>query len=408
MENKIIELLNKQKRSDEISKILNIDKIKVDLFLIEYYYKCNPDPRRINIELIKSGIIDKNKNNKLSNIEIGNKYHFNSTIFGKILIKSGIKFRNSHYKNISILTKENIDIIINKFNQGITIKSIADDFDLNQDIISKLLKKYNIDTTPASFDIHIFDCIDTEEKAYWLGFLYADGSVSSKRNDVEISLKGFDIEHLYKFKKFVKSKKLPKLDIQNKYNRCRISLQNKYFKNILIKLGCIPNKSLILKHPILQKDLIRHFIRGYFDGDGCISYTYTNPGKSKKISISCKMLGTNNLLSWIQQILCELNINSYIRKDNNIFELSMSKNNSVKFSKFIYNNCNIYLTRKYERFLCFKHGINFAVQKSDFLDNDRAISVKAKNWIENNLNKKYNLVHVNTEIISESKESGKL
>lgn len=120
------------------------------------------------------------------------------------------------------------------------------------------------------------------------------------------------------------------------------------------------------------------------------------------------MLGTNNLLSWIQQILCELNINSYIRKDNNIFELSMSKNNSVKFSKFIYNNCNIYLTRKYERFLCFKHGINFAVQKSDFLDNDRAISVKTKNWIENNLNKKYNLVHVNTEIISESKESEKL
>lgn len=140
MENEIIELLNKQKKSDEISKILNIDKIKVDLFLIEYYYKCNPDPRRINIELIKSGIIDKNKNNKLSNIEIGNKYHFNSTIFGKILIKSGIKFRNSHYKNISILTKENIDIIINKFNRGITIKSIADDFNLNQDIISKLLK----------------------------------------------------------------------------------------------------------------------------------------------------------------------------------------------------------------------------------------------------------------------------
>lgn len=141
MENEIIELLNKQKKSDEISKILNIDKIKVDLFLIEYYYKCNPDPRRINIQLIKSGIIDKNKNNKLSNIEIGNKYHFNSTIFGKILIKSGIKFRNSHYKNISILTKENIDIIINKFNRGITIKSIADDFNLNQDIISKLLKK---------------------------------------------------------------------------------------------------------------------------------------------------------------------------------------------------------------------------------------------------------------------------
>ena len=50
----------------------------------------------------------------------------------------------------------------------------------------------------------------------------------------------------------VKQKLDPKFSTR-KYNRCRISLQNKYFKNILIKLGCIPNKSLILKHPILQK-----------------------------------------------------------------------------------------------------------------------------------------------------------
>jgi hypothetical protein len=50
---------------------------------------------------------------------------------------------------------------------------------------------------------HIFDCIDTEEKAYWLGFLYADGNISSNGHRLEIALSIKDLEHLSKFKNFL-------------------------------------------------------------------------------------------------------------------------------------------------------------------------------------------------------------
>ena len=62
-----------------------------------------------------------------------------------------------------------------------------------------------------------------------------------------------------------------------------------------------------------------------------------------------------------------------------------------------------FLNRKYERYLFFKNSNNFAVLKSDLKDHDRAISVKAKSWIKNNINIKFKTTHVNTEIINDLK-----
>ena len=68
-------------------------------------------------------------------------------------------------------------------------------------------------------------------------------------------------------------------------------VQNKHLWNILNSYGCTPRKSLTLKFPDIKifksKDLIRHFIRGYFDGDGCISFSNKDHTK-----IFCNILGT--------------------------------------------------------------------------------------------------------------------
>jgi hypothetical protein len=118
-------------------------------------------------------------------------------------------------------------------------------------------------------NIDIFQNIDTEEKAYWLGFLYADGCVHSQENKIELGLAEKDYEHLNKFRNFLQIKN--KIAYRDSTKSYRLSFRSKKSKQDLIALGYIPCKSLLLHFPNSQQVpdyLIKHFIRGYFDGDG--------------------------------------------------------------------------------------------------------------------------------------------
>ena len=205
------------------------------------------------------------------------------------------------------------------------------------------------------FNNKVFDSIDTEEKAYWLGFLYADGSVSAKDNHVELSLKVDDRNHLEKFKSFLDSKNPVRIGTAkcgNKiYSRCRFTATDLHFHNKLIELGCIPNKSLILKFPsrdiFTNKDLIKHFIRGYVDGDGCL--TYTRDGR-----LRVTIIGTKEFLKEIMALYPDI-FTSTFHKDkrhpnSNTYFITCSYNKADKFVTLLYTNATIYLDRKYNRF----------------------------------------------------------
>lgn len=90
--------------------------------------------------------------------------------------------------------------------------------------------------------------------------------------------------------------------------RCRWSVTNKHLWSTLNNLGCVPNKSLILTFPSIDifknKDLIRHFIRGYFDGDGCFSRTFYKD----EVFPKCSFLGTYEFISMVKTILEKNNI----------------------------------------------------------------------------------------------------
>ena len=130
------------------------------------------------------------------------------------------------------------------------------------------------------------------------------------------------------------------------------SIVNKHLKQTLIDLGCIPNKSLLLKNfpqidPIYNKD----FIRGYFDGDGCISIIKNKP----KISI----IGTEKFLSNIKNIIDKSKIKSSIcidkRMKNPMRVLNVSLTDGEKFLDYIYYNSSVFLNRKYKRYEFFKN-----------------------------------------------------
>lgn len=209
----------------------------------------------------------------------------------------------------------------------------------------------------SKFNEHIFDQIDSEEKAYWLGFIFADGYISSSpiRKGVksvyqfELSLGIKDIEHLNKFKRFMDYEK----DIITDGNRCRFVVTNKYLWTLLNELGCTPNKSLSLTFPDIPQNLVKHFIRGYFDGDGCISRHVHNTCVTPHI----ELLGTKQML---EQILLYSNISAKYKHDKRHSEetwsLEWSKQEGIDFINYLYQDCSIYLDRKYELYQFFKNG----------------------------------------------------
>ena len=105
--------------------------------------------------------------------------------------------------------------IIDLYNNGLSCSKIATQFGVTTVTISKHLKRSGIEIinkqNRTKFNESIFDIIDNEEKAYWLGFIFADGYISSSplrsdkksRYDFEISLKASDVDHLHKFNKFM-------------------------------------------------------------------------------------------------------------------------------------------------------------------------------------------------------------
>lgn len=129
-----------------------------------------------------------------------------------------------------------------------------------------------------------FDNIDTEEKAYVLGLLYADGNNNEERNSISLGLKETDKEILEKITALIQpTKPLQYVDVscsrkkegfENSQNQCRMVIASKHISHRLVKLGCGKAKTHILTFPTKEQvpsHLIRHFIRGYFDGDGSIS-----------------------------------------------------------------------------------------------------------------------------------------
>ena len=92
-----------------------------------------------------------------------------------------------------------------------------------------------------------FEKIDTEEKAYWLGFLYADGSVGSKEDKIELGLAEKDLKHIEKFKTFMNINN--KISYREKTKSYRMSFRSAQCKQDLINKGCVPKKIIDFKFP---------------------------------------------------------------------------------------------------------------------------------------------------------------
>lgn len=302
-------------------------------------------------------------------------------------IDMGKKIFDTTFPESNLTYKEKL---IELVKQGKSGKQISREMHIDYSNMHIWLRKLGINLpnyhNELKFDNTVFDTIDTEEKAYWLGFLYADGYVKPNGNTVELSLMGSDKEHLEKFKKFLKVKKNITLSSTTcngkQFLRCRLLVTDKHFHDNLISKGCIPNKSLILKFPnkaiFASENLIIPFIRGYVDGDGCVYYSSNNYSVFS-------IVGTKEFLQGIKDTFPNLFTNIYSkdkrRPDSNTYSISLGGEKSAKFGDILYANATIFLERKYNKFIEHKYDKRESFRRMHaFTEKQQLYFNRGSNW----------------------------
>lgn len=371
--NLILSLFSKENKTiKQIAEQLNISTVTVRKYLKENNLIQPKVPKYTQEQMRElAPELAKKYNSGTSLSQLSREYGVTGTTIGKYIRELGEEVYNKH-NYISYDIEEDIVPLVQ---QGMSLTKIAQKFSTSRNTLSKKLKELGYEVinhqNETKFNDKIFDKIDTEEKAYWLGFIYADGYIDSSPLDpnkkskyqFELSLKESDVKHLYKFNSFMQHNKnnikIGKVNLNDKtFFRCRWNVANKHLWETLNNYGCTPQKSLTLQFPeesvFKDKSLIRHFIRGYIDGDGCISHICSNSSKTH-LSPIISVLGTKEFLQKLQQLL---GVTGCMRLNNDsnqvTYALQFSSNISRYLCSLLYDNCTIYLDRKYSRAQFFK------------------------------------------------------
>lgn len=293
--------------------------------------------------------------NGLSMMEIDRQIGFPRKKLSLLLKEEGL-LRNFH-DGSSLVFKEKYDKtehlkIVDEYLNGKTMAKIAEENDMSDSKVGRIISYHNIKArdAPSFYKVNTnkFASVEDEETAYWLGFLYADGYISKGNTIIELCLSVKDEEHLVKFKDFIETTspiKVKKINLNDKeYIAKRLSICNKKIADNLESLGCHNNKGSTLVFPddsIVPPELLHHFMRGYFDGDGSVY-------KSKENQVYVSVIGNIQFITEYQNVLSSIGINkNKLRAQGKAFDMRFSGNKQYeKFKKYIYKDANIYLKRK--------------------------------------------------------------
>ncbi len=203
-----------------------------------------------------------------------------------------------------------------------------------------LIKKGKFSREKYNFDKSFFR-VYSQNLAYFLGIMYADGTIDVNRNQLDLTLKDKTI--LDSIVQAMNSN-FPVVRRGDLYN---LKICRKYIIEKLVSYGLTSNKTFTMSFPTVPKEYLFHFIRGYFDGDGHVrinnkSITVIFVSASKEFLTSMQ----NYLI--INQI--DSSITSQTVNKKNSFRLRIKTRSISEFRDLIYKDAIIYLQRKYEVF----------------------------------------------------------
>jgi len=217
-----------------------------------------------------------------------------------------------------------------------------------------------------TLDETYFDNIDSQEKAYWLGFLWADGNISrtAKRaagpNRLRLAQKWSEKDHMEKFRTAIASNApIARIPHEGNHDVAQLDINSRRICDALTKLG-YGKKDARTSIPNIPHDLVKHFIRGYFDGDGCLSIYTQTVRKWTILKHEWSITGNEDLLAAIQSILtadaattATTKLKAYTRSPHTRSLRYGKRDDIVKLYHYLYDNSSIYLDTKHTKFVDF-------------------------------------------------------
>ena len=271
-----------------------------------------------------------------------------------------------------ISENDELNMIKDNYENRLSFNQLQKKYHVSAQRITKIFAKYglvvqkNIHQGKYSFDRNFF-FQENAHLAYFLGWVSSDGYIQTNSNVIGIEIKQSDRKVLEDIREAMKYTR-PIIDFERKERGngvfSKFILENKEIKELLInKYNIIPRKSskdFCFNFSNLNKEFWKDYIRGYFDGDGCIKIT----GVSLTFQIDCTSL---KMLLAIEKALKEIDNSIYLSvtrrdpqerntKDNinsklPLFRLYGYGDNAKKVFDIIYKDADIYLQRKYDRYL---------------------------------------------------------
>ena len=290
---------------------------------------------------------------------------YNRRQINKILSDNNIAIRGGRKKKM--FTEQQIDELKQKIEEGAFLYDLSEYFNMDQETIKKRMKELHLsfknhNRVNRRIDSNYFSIIDSPIKAYWLGFLFTDGSVDQHKSKgrVRLQLQEKDLEILEYFKKDLK------LDCQIIYDRrpnsccCSVEFSDEQIFNDLSKYGIIPNKTYKTKnipYDKIPKEYLSAFALGLFDGDGNF---YCSEDCSSDVTFGYTAYHETEVEDFQEIINSLTNINH----KNRIYYTSAwhtqwrGRLQVLKILDVLYENCPRYLKRKHDIYIKLKNSLN--------------------------------------------------
>lgn len=335
-----------------IKKILKLNGITLDTTL----RKIPKDDWQNVVDMYNDG---------MSQRDIAEIYGCSSIPVGNILRQMNVEMHPNGF------TSEDAEQMYELYKSGKRIPEIAEIYHTDRHTVGRVFKRNGFETNRKTYhcDEHYFDVIDTQDKAYIAGLLWSDGCNQLHRGTITLQLQERDSYILEEIKSVSKNERpLYKINLNDKnpnwQNSITLTWQSKHMSQMLNDYGMVPRKSLVLKFPSwLDESLYPSFLRGYVDGDGSIYCS------CERNVFRISMVGTKMFLDVVKKVCDKIGVKTNFshkeeHSDVTYVLFTTSNSGSLKLANWMYDNANLKLQRKfdkYQQFLQYKNINNSLV-----------------------------------------------